>query len=64
MAFVAMPSVLHFAHLWEVEALDPSPQGDLSGVEEHWVLVHAGDGAVLQQLAACHLGVDDLCGRR
>ncbi len=48
-------------HLGQVEPLDPGPKGDLGGIKEHGVLVGGRNGGVLQQLAACHLSVDDLC---
>ena len=49
-----------FAHLGQVEALDPGPEGDLSSVEVDDVVVAAGDGGVLQQLAAGNLSINHL----
>lgn len=48
------------AYLRQVEALDPSPPGDLSSVKHNGLLVCAGDGGLFQQSAPGDLSVDDL----
>lgn len=59
-ASIASQQLSMDTHHGQVEPLDPSPPGDLSGVEVHDVIVAAGDGGVLQQLAAGNLGVNHL----